>query len=397
MCTPWLLGSARSQLGQAPRRSCLKKSITFADANPYAALAAAHTRPLKPPEPQEQRQRSIDAATKVLPKDAALPPPNKAGTVMTPSQRCSANNNAGGQCGQRTAVAHLCWGHLQRDFGLRVRKSTVQGAGRGLFAARELPANHRVPYTGDEIELRADENGGPYVLQTRHGAGIDAARRNSGLGRWVNDPRGAVDGQGRPREANCEFTVHMPRGEQQRVAAVRTLRPILRGEELLVRYGNGYWRFHSAPKQKKKQQKRRPARRQQQAPEAALAQMAPAAAAASQRSRDRHFEKVLAMTLASIDGRELRQTAGRRSAQAAKAAAQAAKAAAAQAQPERGSARAGRSAVTAPAAEAAAAAGQDALPNNDSRWRGAARARAGGTATDGTRGADERGAPSSSG
>jgi hypothetical protein len=357
-----LLG--KQPLGAPQRRSCLKKSVTFADANPFAALTATRSRSPRPPEPQEQRQRNIDAATKTAPRAPGLPEPNKAGVIMTPTQRCSANNNAGGQCGQRTAVAHLCWNHLQRDVGLRVRKSTVAGAGRGLFAARDLPAAHRVPYTGDEIALQQDENGGPYVLQTRQGNGIDAARRNCGLGRWVNDPRHATDEQGHPREANCEWTVHTPRGQRQRVAAVRTLRPIVRGEELLVRYGNDYWRFHAAPKQKKKQQKRRPARRQQQqAPEAALVQMAPAATAASQRSRDRHFEKVLAMTLASMGSRELRQTAGRRSAQAAKAAALAAKAAAAQAQPERGSARAGRSAVTAPAAEAAAAAGQDALPD----------------------------------
>ena len=356
--------------GQTPAasrlRSCLKKGVSFADANPYEALAAARVRAPKPAEPQEQRQRNIDAATKVLPKDAALPPPNKAGTVMTPTQRCSANNNAGGQCGQRTAVAHLCWSHLQRDLGLRVRKSTVQGAGRGLFAARELPANHRVPYTGDGIELRADESGGPYVLETRRGAGIDAARRNSGLGRWVNDPRGAVDEQGRPRAHNCEFTLHTPRGQRQRVAAVRTLRPILKGEELLVRYGSDYWRFHAAAPKQRKQQQRKKRVQQRQAPEAALAQMAQqpptqlaaVAAAASQRSRDRHFEAVLAVTLASVSSRELRQTAGRRSARAAEAAA-------ARARSERGSARAGRSAVTAPAAEAVAAAGQDALPDDE--------------------------------
>ena len=341
-------------------RSNPKRGVTFEDANPFAALAVARVRAPKPPEPHEQRQRNIDAATKVLPRAASLPSPNKAGTIMTPSQRCSANNNAGGQCGQRTAVAHLCWNHLQRDLGLRVRQSTVQDAGRGLFAARELPANHRVPYTGDEIELRADVNGGPYVLQTGRGIGIDAARRNCGLGRWVNDPRGAFDEQGRRRVANCEFTMHTPRGERRSVAAVRTLRPIVRGEELLVRYGSDYWRFHAAPKQKKKKM-RKSARVQQQAPEAARlppTQLAAVAAAASQRSRDRHFERVLAMTLASVDSRQLRQTAGRRSARAAEAAA-------ARAQPERGSARAGRSAVTAPTAEAVAAAGQDAPPQNE--------------------------------
>ena len=110
------------------------------------ALNVARARAPKPPEPQAQRQRNIDAATKVRPPAADLPRPNKAGVIMTPSQRCSANNNAGGQCGQRTAVAHLCWNHLQRDLGLRVRRSTVPGAGRGLFAARDLPSGHRVPY-----------------------------------------------------------------------------------------------------------------------------------------------------------------------------------------------------------------------------------------------------------
>jgi hypothetical protein len=170
------------------RKSCLKKSVSFADANPFAALTATRSRSPKPPEPQELRQRNIDAATKTAPRAPGLPAPNKEGGIITPTQRCSANNNSGGQCGQRTAVAHLCWNHLQRDVGLRVRKSTVAGAGRGLFAARDLPAAHRVPYTGDEIALQQDKNGGPYVLQTRQGSGIDAARRNCGLGRWVNDP-----------------------------------------------------------------------------------------------------------------------------------------------------------------------------------------------------------------
>ena len=374
--TEELLLGEQTAPASSQRRSCLKKGVSFASANPFEALGAARVRTPKPPEPHEQRQRNIDAATKVLPKDAALPGPNKAGTIMTPSQRCSANNNAGGQCGQRTAAAHLCWNHLRRDLGLRVQKSHIPGAGRGLFAARNLPANHGVPYTGDEIELRTDENGGPYVLETRRGTGIDAARRNSGLGRWVNDPRGATDEQGRARVANCKFAMHTPHGERQRVAAVRTLRPIVSGEELLVKYGSDYWRFHATPQRKKKMKKSR--RAQENAPEAALAQMtqrpqtqqaAEAAAAAAPRLRDLHFEKVLAMTLANIDSRQLRQTAGRRSARAAEAAA-------ARAQPERGSARAGRSAVTAPAAEAAVAAGQDAPPQNDNDGAAAQRERA---------------------
>ena len=197
-------------------------------------------------ESLEQRQRNIDAALKVLPKDVSLPKPKADGTIVTPSQRCAADTAAGDQCKQRTAVGHLCWNHLQRDFGLRVKKSTVPGAGRGLFAAWHdgLPAKHRIPYTGDEIVMGGPGEGGPYVLETKNGHGIDAARRNCGAGRWINDPRGALDGNGRPRRANCEFVAHTPRGgDRKRVAAVRTLRRVERGEELLVSYGNDYWTF----------------------------------------------------------------------------------------------------------------------------------------------------------
>ena len=184
-----------------PLRSILKKGVTFRSPNVFDTLAAADQ-----------------------------PAPSKAGirTIITPThcQRCTANTNAGVQCAQRAAVAHLCWNHLIRDKGLRVQKSHI--AGKGLFAAWKdgLPGGHSVPYTGGLIEK-----------------GIHAARHNSGLGRWVNDPRGAFDAEGKPRKANCEFTVYTPRGQRQRVGSVRTLRHILRGEELLIAYGNQYWRY----------------------------------------------------------------------------------------------------------------------------------------------------------
>ena len=202
----------------------------------------------QPPEPQEQRQRNIDAATKVLPRAADAPPPNKAGHDR------DADAALLGQHQARRAVcaAHGGGAPVLEPPAARHRRAraAVVGAGRRARPVRGghggLPTGHRIPYTGDAIALRDDEDGGPYVLQTKRGAGIDAARRNCGLGRWVNDPRGAMDEQGRAREANCEFVLHTPRGGGQRIAAVRTLRPILRGEELLVRYGGDYWRFHAA-------------------------------------------------------------------------------------------------------------------------------------------------------
>jgi len=158
--------------GAVPPRGILKKSVSFESPNPFDALGAVR---VHPPESAEQRQRNIDAATKVTWPAHGLPPPGKTGTIVTPTQRCAADTNSGRQCAQRTAVAHLCWNHLRRDLGLRVQLSSVAGAGRGLFAARPqgLPAGHRVPYTGDLIARRPLRTGD----KTRRGHRRGAAQR----------------------------------------------------------------------------------------------------------------------------------------------------------------------------------------------------------------------------
>jgi hypothetical protein len=340
---------------------------SFATRNPYQALSEsgeaavattlAAARVARAPEAPEVRQRSIDAATKVRPADAAAPAPNKKGTIMTPSQRCTADTKAGSQCGQRTAMGHLCWNHLKRDVGVRVKKSPIPGAGKGLFAARPegLPKGTSLPYTGDDIVLDDDGKGGPYVLQTRNGRGIDAARRNAGVARWVNDPRGGKDETGRQLRANCEFVPYTPPGSTERFATVRTLRPIANGEELLVAYGSGYWRIHipTGRKQMAGATKQPPARRQQ-------ARQGPPAAAAQQladRQRDRQFESIMMLTLHSAEGsepaaRNLRQTAARR-------------AAASESAQNRSSARAGRAGDNDVAAAPAAAPAEPNQPEPD--------------------------------
>jgi len=69
----------------------------------------------------------------------------------------------------------------------------------------------------------------------------DAALRNAGVGRWINDPRGVKDAEGSVLQHNCTFVVHTPRGGEQRIGAVRTCSQVLKGEELLVKYGGSYW------------------------------------------------------------------------------------------------------------------------------------------------------------
>jgi len=198
------------------------------------------------------RKKNRDAAEKLLAPDPTLPAPKKNGTIETPSQQCTANTKAGAHCRQRTAIGQYCWSHLKSIEGLRVKVSDVAGGGRGLFAARSLPAFKRIPYTGDLIYLRADQSGGTYVLQTRRAPGrpgeteaIDAARRNSGYGRWVNDPRGTG------LRANAQFVLYTPPGGAQRIADVETTRVIAQGEEILVKYGNSYWNYHEAASKRK--------------------------------------------------------------------------------------------------------------------------------------------------
>jgi transposase InsO family protein len=198
------------------------------------------------------RERFRQAAEATLPAPPDQPAPNRDGTIMTPTQRCTASTKAGAHCKQLTAMGQYCWSHLRVIKGLRIKKSSIPRAGKGLFAARALPSGHKVPYTGDLIRLRDPSQGGAYYLELRRGLAVDAARRNAGEGRWVNDPKGS------DKIANCYFSMtHPRRGQGQTVAFVRTLRPIQEGEELLVKYGAEYWRFRSGPSAKQKRRERR--------------------------------------------------------------------------------------------------------------------------------------------
>jgi hypothetical protein len=100
--------------------------------------------------------------------------------------------------------------------GLRIARSTVPGAGLGLFAARDLAEHTDIPYSGDLVELRSDRDGGVYYLELTQRLAVDAARTNAGDGRWTNDPKGTA------KDANCAFVIGSPRGQPRR-AVVRTL------------------------------------------------------------------------------------------------------------------------------------------------------------------------------
>ena len=184
---------------------------------------------------REERQKNINYAKKIYPPGElpmVLPRENKGGSRVTPTQRCTANNATGNQCGSKTAKGQYCHNHMRVHEGLRVTKSLVARAGNGLFAARDFKkGDHIADYTGDRLVLRVDQAGGPYVLQMNKTSGIDAARTNTGYGRWANDARGT------DYSANTQFVLDNIR----RTGRLKATKAIKKGDELFVGYGAAYW------------------------------------------------------------------------------------------------------------------------------------------------------------
>ena len=195
-------------------------------------------RPKPAPQPDtpaeaEQRELNRKAAEDMQPVSDNRPKPNKRGAIVMPSQRCTAQTKDGSHCRARTAKGQFCFAHRRSVLGLRLSKSTIPGAGFGIFATRSLPKGTRILYTGDLVPLNSNDDGGPYYLELSQRTAVDAARTNAGDGRWINDPKGSG------KRPNCAFAVHGQR------AVVKTSRVIESGEELLVSYGGGYWRYHA--------------------------------------------------------------------------------------------------------------------------------------------------------
>jgi hypothetical protein len=216
------------------------------------AVSARRRRPAASPLTDAQRAAQTREVTESHPPAPDRPAPNRKGVIDMPSQQCVAFTQRGTACRRRTKRGHHCADHMRLLQRLAVAKSTIDGAGFGLFAAkgkttRSFRNGERIVlYTGDWAQLlpgraRAHQ-GGPYFLELSKTLAVDAARTNTALGRWANAPRGALDAQGRPLRANAELVLDRTR----RQGALRATRDIRPGEEILVAYGASYWRYHAS-------------------------------------------------------------------------------------------------------------------------------------------------------
>ena len=115
--------------------------------------------------------------------------------------------------------------------------SGIAGAGKGLFAEEDIKRGQLIlmiegrRITAAEIEIFEEEN--DYLLEINDSTGdcIEV----SGEARYANDAKGITNTPGIVNNAQfCSLEDH-----SMYLEATRTIRS---GQEILVKYGNGYWK-----------------------------------------------------------------------------------------------------------------------------------------------------------
>ena len=122
---------------------------------------------------------------------------------------------------------------------LIVKRSTLKGAGKGLFTTRDIPRGAKiVEYKGKvtswkEVDSHQGFNGYIYYVNRQHV--IDARPAKAAIARYANDARGIVRTGG--INNNCTYII-----EGLKVY-IKSMRNIPSGSELLVGYGKEYWQI----------------------------------------------------------------------------------------------------------------------------------------------------------
>jgi hypothetical protein len=187
---------------------------------------------------------------------------------MVASVRCtSVSAKTGVQCRNRSVIGSpICWQHLRTGYHLRVKTSTIAGAGKGLFVESPRPVAVRavifkagdriVQYYGDNVtnqtlNARYGDKTAPYGITISAASDVygDGACRR-GVGTLVNRPaRGGAP--------NCRLSSVNRHG--QHYAQIIATKPIRNGDELFASYGADY-RMNEPGVTYKTVQRRPPAR-----------------------------------------------------------------------------------------------------------------------------------------
>ena len=118
---------------------------------------------------------------------------------------------------------------------LRVKRSGLPGAGKGLFTTKAIPRNTRiVEYKGRVSKWKDadhENNGNIYFVNRNHV--IDARPYKKALARYANDARGIQRIKGLTNNAEYE--------EDGLKVYIKSTKDIPAGAEIFVDYGKDYW------------------------------------------------------------------------------------------------------------------------------------------------------------
>lgn len=174
--------------------------------------------------------------------------PNKHFTCTMHGQPCGAKLANGGTCRRRVVIGlPRCFSHLERDRSLRIKVSTVPGAGRGLFAYNRRkqrdkggpgkvllfkPRQVITELTGEVIPKNVTQNRygnhtAPYATSLSSTKNINSACRR-GVGAMINTHLDRT-------KWNCVLAP--PVGGKIYVKATK---PVHHDEELFCDYSNEY-------------------------------------------------------------------------------------------------------------------------------------------------------------
>ncbi|ACH46888.1 putative lysine methyltransferase [Feldmannia species virus] len=159
--------------------------------------------------------------------------------------KCTFTRPNGLRCKNRVCFGFpLCWIHNSQKFGVKIKQSTIPGAGKGLFATRQIPKNTWIcPYSGEETTMECihqrypGDSTAPYAEKISDNIAYDCAC-SRGIGSLANGRFNANGKVSSVRRHNC-ISRYRPVGEGVPGVWLKSTKDIKSGEELMNWYGDG--------------------------------------------------------------------------------------------------------------------------------------------------------------
>ena len=121
---------------------------------------------------------------------------------------------------------------------LFVKKSKIPNAGKGLFTKKGIPKGTRIVEYKGKIsawkDVKDEDGKNGYIFYVNRNHVINALPVKSALARYANDARGLVRIKGVTN--NCDYIT------EGKKAYIESKKEIPAGGEILVDYGNDYWK-----------------------------------------------------------------------------------------------------------------------------------------------------------